>query len=113
MRPAWWRPCQLHVAAEGEFLSCRLTALSWKAAAVKLENQRLREEIRQAVEVAEVKRLLRPKTWSSALNDRAMCTTIKSQSSQLSDLWAETQRLQVPEGTGGIEGFEVPQHGSR
>ena len=29
-------------------------ALSWKAAAVKLENQRLREEIRQAVEVAEV-----------------------------------------------------------
>ena len=54
MRPAWWRPCQLHVGAEGEFLSCRSMALSWKAAAVKLENQRLREEIRQAVEVAEV-----------------------------------------------------------
>ena len=45
-----------------------------EAAAVKLENQRLREEI------------------------RAMCNTIKSQSSQLSELWAETQRLQEWEG---------------
>ena len=59
-------------AAQGSRLSKSGSAPSLvEAAAVKLENQRLREEI------------------------RAMCTTIKSQSSQLSDLWAETQRLQA------------------
>jgi hypothetical protein len=53
-----------------------------EAAAVKLENQRLREEI------------------------RAMCNTIKSQSSQLSELWAETQRLQAQEPAEKIEKWE-------
>lgn len=53
-----------------------------EAAAVKLENQRLREEI------------------------RAMCNTIKSQSSQLSELWAETQRLQAQEPSEKIEKWE-------
>lgn len=59
-------------ATQGSRLSKSGSAPSLvEAAAVKLENQRLREEI------------------------RAMCNTIKSQSSQLSELWAETQRLQA------------------
>ncbi|CAK9063110.1 unnamed protein product [Durusdinium trenchii] len=67
-------------AAQGSRLSKSGSAPSLvEAAAVKLENQRLREEI------------------------RAMCNTIKYQSSQLSALWAETNKLQARQkGPGGV-----------
>lgn len=55
---------------------------------MKLENQRLREEIRTALGLFE--------SGQRAL--RSMCNTIKSQSKQLSELWAETKKLQVGRG---------------